>query len=116
MTEKKGKNKDIEFAVIEAGGKQYKVSPGEIIVIEKLGDDLEEGKSVVFDKVLLVDDGKGATTIGDPYIKGAKVSAKFLENGRGKKVTVVKYKAKSNYHKKNGHRQPNSKIEIVSIK
>lgn len=105
-----------EFAVIDTGGKQYKVAVGDVFRVEKLGDDMEEGKSISFDDVLLVDDGKGATTIGDPFIKGAKVEAKFIKNGKAKKVIVIKYKQKSRYFKKKGHRQPFSEIQITAIK
>ncbi len=117
-TKKTTKNKSTEgeFAVIETGGKQYKVMVGDVFKVEKLGDEMKEGEKISFDKVLLVDDGSGATTIGDPYIKGAKVEAKFVKNGKGKKVIVIKYKQKSRYFKKRGHRQPFSEIEITSIK
>ncbi|HLP43868.1 MAG TPA: 50S ribosomal protein L21 [Candidatus Nanoarchaeia archaeon] len=104
-----------EFAVIETGGKQYQVKTGDVITVEKLGDDLKVGDKVTFDKVLLVDDGKN-TTIGMPYISGAKVEATFKEAGRLPKVTVIKYKQKSRYFKKNGHRQPFSKVEIGKIR
>lgn len=104
-----------EFAVIETGGKQYQVKAGDVITVEKLGDTMKAGDKVTFDKVLLVDDGKN-TTIGTPYIAGAKVEATFKENGRAKKIDVIKYKQKSRYFKKNGHRQPFSKVEISGIK
>ncbi|MCI5108751.1 MAG: 50S ribosomal protein L21 [Candidatus Pacebacteria bacterium] len=107
-------NKDT-FAVIATGGKQYTVAIGDSIKIEKIEGDHKEGEKVSFDNVLLVDDGKD-TTIGDPYVKGAKVEGKILEIGRSRKVDVVKYKAKSRYFKRNGHRQPFYKIEIVGIK
>ncbi len=105
----------MEFAVIETGGKQYKVSAGDVIQIEKLPGDLKAGDKVVFDKVLLVESGND-TTIGTPYIAGAKVEATFEEAGRAKKILVVKYKAKSNRLKRNGHRQPFSKVKISGIK
>ena len=104
-----------EFAVIETGGKQYQVTAGDVISIEKLPGDLKAGDKVTFDKVLLVDDGSN-TTIGTPYINGAKVEATFKEAGREAKVLVIKYKQKSRYYKKNGHRQPFSKVEILNIK
>lgn len=110
----KAENTATEFAVIETGGKQYQVMAGDVISVEKLGDDLKEGDKVVFDKVLLVDDGSN-TTIGNPYISGAKVEATFQEAGRAPKVTVIKYKQKSRYFKKNGHRQPFSKVKIEKI-
>ena len=104
----------MEFAVIETGGKQYKVSAGDTIQIEKLPGANKVGDKVVFDKVLLVDNGKD-TTIGTPYIAGAKVEATFQLEGRAQKVLVMKYKAKSNYMKRNGHRQPFSKVKIAKI-
>ena len=107
-----------EFAVIQTGGKQYKVSAGTVLSIEKLktkGVDYKKGDKVSFDKVLLVDDGKN-TTIGAPYIDGAKVDAEIIEIGRAKKVMVLRYKQKSRYLKKNGHRQPFFKVKIISIK
>jgi large subunit ribosomal protein L21 len=104
------------FAVIETGGKQYRVSVGESIKIEKLkGKEYKEGDSIVFDKVLLVDNGTDATDIGTPYITGAKVSGTLSEIGRAPKVTVIKYKQKSRYFKKNGHRQPFFKVRIEKI-
>lgn len=105
----------MEFAVIKTGGKQYKVSQGSLVYIEKMKEVLKKGDKVVFDKVLLVDDGKN-TTVGTPYIAGAKVNAEVVEVGRERKVLVVKYKQKSRYLKRNGHRQPYLKIKIISIK
>lgn len=107
--------KTMEFAVIQTGGKQYKVSKGDVLSVEKLAGDFKAGDKVVFDKVLLVDNGKD-TTIGTPFIAGAKVEATFQEHGRAKKVIVVKYKAKSRYFKSNGHRQPFAKVKIDAIK
>jgi large subunit ribosomal protein L21 len=104
-----------EFAIIATGGKQYPVAVGDVIKVEKLGKDLKKGDKIMFDKVLLVDNGKD-TTIGAPYIDGAKVEGVFQTAGRGKKVLVVKYKAKSKYHKKNGHRQEYSEVKISAIK
>lgn len=109
----------MEFAVIQTGGKQYKVSRGTSISIEKLvgkGDSqYKEGDKISFDKVLLVDDGSN-TTIGTPYIDGAKVNAEITQIGRAKKILVVKYKQKSRYLKRNGHRQPFFKVRITAIK
>jgi large subunit ribosomal protein L21 len=105
----------MEFAVIKTGGKQYKVSSGSVLSVEKMKGEYKKGDKVVFDKILLVDDGKD-TTIGTPYITGAKVNAEILEIGRARKVLVVKYKQKSRYLKRNGHRQPFFKIKINSIK
>lgn len=103
----------MSFAVIHTGGKQYKVEKGDTLRVEKLSD-LTDGK-VVFDKVLLVDDGT-TTKVGAPYITGATVSATVLvEEGKGKKVLVIKYRPKSRYFKKNGHRQPFTEVKIDSI-
>jgi len=104
-----------EFAVIQTGGKQYDVSVGDVLKIEKLPDPSKEGDLVIFDKVLLVDNGQD-TTVGTPYIAGAKVSGKIEEIGRSKKILVVKYKAKSRHLKRRGHRQPYIKVRIDSIK
>jgi large subunit ribosomal protein L21 len=105
----------MEFAVIKTGGKQYKVSKGDSIKIEKLSDDAKVGDKVAFDKVLLVDNGKD-TTIGTPFISGASVEAIIEEIGKLPTVTVIHYKQKSRYFKKNGHRQPYFKVKIDSIK
>ena len=105
----------MEFAVIKTGGKQYKVSKGDLVTIEKIKGDYKVGDKVVFDQVLLVDDGKD-TTIGTPVISGAKVESEIVEIGRTRKVLVVKYKQKSRYLKRNGHRQPFFKVKILSIK
>lgn len=109
----------MEFAVIQTGGKQYKVSKGETISIEKLKTagkkEYKEGDKVAFDKVLLVDNGKD-TSIGTPYITGAKVEGEITQIGRSRKVLVMKYKQKSRYLKRNTHRQPFFKIKITSIK
>ena len=104
-----------EFAVIQTGGKQYTVSDGGLVPIEKIIGEYKKGDKLSFDKVLLVDDGKD-TTIGTPYIKGAKVEAEIVEIGRTRKVMVVKYKQKSRYLKRNGHRQSFFKVKIISIK
>ena len=104
-----------EFAVIFTGGKQYKASVGSLVSIEKITGEYKKGDKLSFDKVLLVDDGKD-TTIGTPYIKGAKVDGEIVEIGRTRKVMVVKYKQKSRYLKRNGHRQPFFKVKITSIK
>ena len=100
------------YAVIEACGKQYKVSEGDKIRFEKLN--AEEGAEVVFDKVLLLgkDDG---VAVGAPYVEGAKVTGKVLENGRDKKVIVFKYRRKKNYRKFRGHRQYFTTVEISAI-
>ncbi len=104
----------MEFAVIQTGGKQFNVAKGDVITIEKLGDDHKEGDKVVFDKVLLVDDGKD-TTIGTPFISKAAVKGTITQIGRAPKVVVVHYKQKNRYFKKNGHRQPFFKVKIDSL-
>ena len=101
------------YALIEACGKQYKVEEKDVVFFEKL--DAEEGKKVTFDKVILVsDDGK--VQVGNPYVKGVKVEGKVVAHGKGKKIIVFKMKAKKNERKKQGHRQPYTKVEITSIK
>jgi len=102
------------FAVIQTGGKQYKVSKGDTVKIEKLSGDFKEGDKITFDKVLLTDDGK-STKIGTPVIEGAKVEGKLIEAGRDRKISVIHFRAKSRYHKKIGHRQPFMKVEITKI-
>ncbi|MEN9614467.1 MAG: hypothetical protein RLZZ347_774 [Candidatus Parcubacteria bacterium] len=104
----------MEFAVIQTGGKQYQVKAGDTITIEKIDDVLKEGDKITFDKVLLVDNGKD-TTIGTPFIAGAKVSATLSTIGRAQKISVIKYKQKSRYFKKNGHRQPFMKVKIDKV-
>ena len=101
------------YAVIESCGKQYKVAEGDVVFFEKL--DVEEGKKVTFDKVVLVSDDK-KVEVGVPYVKGVKVEGKVVANGKGKKIIVYKYKAKKNYRRTQGHRQPYTKVEITSIK
>ncbi len=105
----------MEFAVIQTGGKQYKVKAGDEIKIEKLVGDHKEGDKIVFDKVLLVDNGKD-TTIGTPFIEKAKVTAILTKIGRLPKIDVIKYKQKSKYFKKNGHRQPYFQVKIEGVK
>ncbi|HWB34267.1 MAG TPA: 50S ribosomal protein L21 [Candidatus Paceibacterota bacterium] len=106
---------DKEFAIIETGGKQYMVSAGDTVKIEKISGDFKAGDKVSFDKVLVVDNGSD-TTIGAPYIKGAQVSGEIKKVARAKKVVVIKYKAKSNYFKKRGHRQPYFEVKITGLK
>ncbi|MBQ1935443.1 MAG: 50S ribosomal protein L21 [Clostridia bacterium] len=100
------------YAIIVTGGKQYKVAEGDTLFIEKL--DVAEGDTVTFDQVLAVakDDGM---VIGSPVVEGAKVTASVLKNGKAKKVIVYKYKSKKGYHKKQGHRQPYTKVQISAI-
>ncbi|MDO4265739.1 MAG: 50S ribosomal protein L21 [Eubacteriales bacterium] len=99
------------YAVIATGGKQYKVAVGDVIRVEKLG--AEEGAAVSFDKVLLI--GGDELTVGKPYVDGASVKATVTKNGKGKKVIVYKYKRKTGYHKKNGHRQLFTEVKIDEI-
>jgi len=102
----------IMLAVIKTGGKQYLVSPGQKIKIEKL--DAKEGKEVIFKDVLLLEKNK-KVEIGNPLVKGAKVIGKIISEGKGKKVIVFKWKAKSHYKVKKGHRQPYTEVEILKI-
>ena len=99
------------YAVIETGGKQYKVEQDDVLFIEKLN--VEAGETVTFDKVLAV--GGGELKIGAPYVDGATVSATVEKNGKAKKIIVYKYKPKKHYHKKQGHRQPYTKVKITAI-
>ena len=101
------------YAVIETGGKQYRVQEGDTIFVEKL--DADNGEQVSFDKVLFVSKDDDLV-VGKPYVEGAKVEGKVLEQGKGKKVIVFKYKAKKNYRKKQGHRQPYTKVKVEKIK
>ena len=98
------------YAVIETGAKQYKVKQGDVLEVELLG----ASRHITFDKVLLIADN-GNVVVGKPYIKGAKVGAKVLGDGKGKKVTTFKYKNKTNYHRTKGHRQPFTKVEIEEV-
>ena len=109
----------MNFAVIKTGGKQYVVAKGDLITIEKLGRrsatvELKKGDAITFDEVLLTDDGK-TTNVGKPFISGATVTATVFSVGRLPKVEVVKYKAKSNYLKRRGHKQPFVKVKIDKI-
>ena len=100
------------FAVIETGGKQYKVQEGDILFVEKLG--AADGETVVFDKVYALSAGDKFTA-GTPVVEGAKVTAKVVKNGKAKKVVVLKYKSKKNEKKRIGHRQPFTKVQITKI-
>lgn len=100
------------YAIIETGGKQYRVQEGDVITVEKL--DVNAGDKVELDKVLVLSDDNGLK-VGTPYVEGAKVIAEAVENGKGKKVIIFKYKAKKDYRKKQGHRQPYTMIEIKSL-
>ncbi len=100
------------YAVIETGGKQYKVQEGDVVFVEKL--DAEDGAVVTFDKVLAVS-SEGSVTFGKPLVENAKVTAKVLGQGKGKKIIVFKYKPKKGYRNKTGHRQPFTKVQIEKI-
>ena len=102
------------YAIIEACGKQYKVAQGDVVFFEKL--DTEEGKKIKFDNVILVSSEDGKVEVGNPYVKGAKVEGKVVSHGKAKKIIVFKMKAKKNYRRKQGHRQPYTKVEITTIK
>lgn len=99
------------YAIIETGGKQIKVQKGDKIFVEKL--DAKEGETVVFDKVLFV--GGSTVKVGNPYVEGSKVTAKVEKNGKARKIVVFKYKSKNNYRRKQGHRQPFTRVIIDSI-
>lgn len=100
------------YAIIRTGGKQYKVAEGDVLYVEKL--DCEVGAAVTFD-VLMLCDGEDVK-VGTPVVDGAVVNAEVVEHGKGKKVIVFKYKPKKNYRKKQGHRQPYTKVKITSVK
>ena len=104
------------FAVIATGGKQYRVSVGDMLKIEKLSDTHKEGDSITFDNVLLIDNGASEITLGTPFIKGSFVSATLNKISRYKTIDVIKYKQKSRYFKKYGHRQPYFEVKIDLIK
>ena len=100
------------YAIFETGGKQYTAAAGDTLYVEKLG--VEAGEEVTFQNVLAVS-ANGETVFGAPYLEDAKVVAKVVKNGKGKKIVVFKYKAKKNEKKKMGHRQPYTKVEITKI-
>ena len=100
------------YAIIESCGRQYKVEKGEVVFFEKLN--VEEGKKVTFENVVLVSD-EGKVQVGNPYVKGVKVEGKVVAHGKEKKIIVFKMKPKKNYRRTQGHRQPYSKVEITAI-
>lgn len=103
------------FAIIKTGGKQYKVKEGDILQIEQIENKV--GERIVFDQVLLVFDEKNdKIEVGQPLVKNARVEARVLAHGKREKIKVIKYKPKVRYHKKIGHRQPYTKVEIAGIK
>ena len=100
------------LAIIETGGKQYKVNEGDVIFVEKL--DAAEGDKITFDRVLVVSDADGIK-VGAPVVEGAAVTANVLKNGKAKKIYVMTYKSKKNEKRKMGHRQPYTKVQIEKI-
>jgi len=100
------------YAIIETGGKQYKVQAGDVITVEKLG--INEGSSFTFDRVLSLLDGDNST-FGSPTVAGATVTGKVMGDGKAKKVIIYKYKSKKGFHKKKGHRQPFTRVQIEAI-
>ena len=100
------------YAIIKTGGKQYLVHEGDVIRVEKL--DVEEGSEVTFDEVLAINDDE-SLRVGTPILEGSKVEARVIKHGKGKKITVFKYKPKKNYRKKQGHRQPYTQVQISKI-
>lgn len=102
------------YAVIETGGKQYRVEPGKTVVVEKLAGD--EGSNVTFDQVLMISSGDGGTiNVGKPTVAGAKVTGEIVEQGRGEKLVVFKFRRRKNYVRRNGHRQELTAVKIDSI-
>lgn len=102
------------FAIIETGAKQFRVKVGDTIKIEKLSGDFKDGDKIIFEAVVALDDGK-KIELGTPVLSDKKVEGKFIEEGRGKKIRIQKFKSKSNYHKVQGHRQSYFKVEITKI-
>ncbi|MDX1444351.1 MAG: 50S ribosomal protein L21 [Gammaproteobacteria bacterium] len=100
------------YAVIETGGKQYKVAEGDVIKVEKLDVD---GEAVEFDKVLLISDGAEKVVMGTPFVEGGKVSAKVKSQGRHRKVEIIKFRRRKHSMKRQGHRQPFTELEITGI-
>jgi len=103
-----------KIAIIETGGKQYVVTDGSVLKVEKLQGAFKPGDKISFDKVLLTDDG-AKVAVGKPYLAGVAVSAELIEEGRNQTVTVIRYREKSRSFKKNGHRQPHMKVRITAL-
>lgn len=103
------------FAIVETGGKQYKVAEGDLLKVEKLPKPEKDSQEIIFDKVLLIVDDKGQVKLGNPYLPKTTLTAKFVAEGRDKKITVIKYKPKVRYRVKRGHRQSFTKIQVAKI-
>lgn len=101
------------YAIVETGGKQVRVEKGKVVRVEKLA--VAEGDTVTFDRVLAIGDGKGKFQIGTPLVEGASVKGTVVEQGKYRKITVFKYKNKTNYRRKQGHRQPFTAVKIEAI-
>ena len=108
----RGRGNELKHAIIETGGKQYRVAEGDVIFVEKL--DVEAGEAVKFDRVLAIIDDEGSV-FGKPMVDGATVSANVVKNGKSKKIRVYKMKPKKGYRRTQGHRQPYTKVQIESI-
>jgi len=114
VRDSKGSAEQVMYAVIETGGKQYRVEPGQTVVVEKLPGD--EGAAIEFDRVLLVSSGDGADVkVGQPVVSGARVTGKIVEHGLGDKLVVFKFRRRKNYVRKNGHRQQYTAVQIDQI-
>ena len=100
------------FAVIESGGKQHRVEPGEVVDLEKLGGDV--GASVTFERVMMVGDGE-RVTVGRPYVEGGRVVAEIVGHGRGEKIRIIKFKRRKDYKRVQGHRQWYTRVRITDI-
>ena len=105
--------KHLQYAIIVTGGKQYRVKSGDVVFIEKLPVEAED--EVTFDQVLAVLDDEQEAVIGTPLVEGAKVTAKVVKNGKGKKIHIFKYKPKKGYRRRQGHRQPYTQVQIESV-
>jgi large subunit ribosomal protein L21 len=114
MAKEANNTENTPFAVIANGGKQYIARPGTMLTLEKMDGEFTAGQAHVFDQVLLTDDGS-KTVVGTPTVAGAKVTAEFIEAGRAKKIDIIRYRAKSRYRKKNGHRQPFMRFKVTAI-
>lgn len=101
------------YAIVQTGGKQYKVSPGDVIRVEKLN--VEEGKTAELSSVLAVTKDDGQVVVGTPFIEGAKVMVTVLQHGKADKILVFKYKSKANYRRRHGHRQPYTRVKVEEI-